>query len=145
MPARQTHNLLLTTARTKMIAEDFDGAVEAAREALVLGATLVPAGHPNESLNRVILAHSEGGRGRTDEALAVLRDGEAPAARLHGAVSRELLRLRRTAVKLLADAQRQGEADSLARETLALLPSETPAAERDQWRDSLRANGAKGL
>jgi len=144
-PGRQTHNVLLTLARTRLVAEDFAEARTLAEEALALGSQLVSTGHPNEPINRLILARAEHGLGRTDVALEILAEGEEAVRRAHGPQSRELLRLRRNRVDTLIKAGRAEEGNRLAREALEQLGPNASAEERAHWRDALEEAGATGL
>jgi tetratricopeptide (TPR) repeat protein/tRNA A-37 threonylcarbamoyl transferase component Bud32 len=144
-PGRQTHTVLLTLARSRLVAEDFEEARAVAEEALALGTQLVSTGHPNEPINRLIIARAEQGLGRTDVGLEVLAQGEEAVRRVHGPTSREILRLRRHRVDMLIQAGRVDEGNHLAREALEQLGPETSAEERAHWAAALAEAGATGL
>lgn len=142
-PGPLTHSLITTEARTALVVGDFETARNRALEALELGGTLVPQGHPHDHINRVVLSAAQEGLGRIDEALASLAAGAAPAEAVYGRTSIEYFKLRRIGVELLLRAGRRDDANAHARATLTLLPPDTADPIPSQWHEALVHAGAR--
>jgi len=129
--------LLTMESRCALLQERYEDARSAARQALTLSAELVPTGDPEEYHTRIALARAEAKLGDLDGALATLRAGEPIAAKVYGATSAIVLKLRQFGVWLLLDADQQAAAEAHARETLRLLGPEVAPEVREAWRDGL--------
>jgi hypothetical protein len=143
-PGRFTHYRLLMQARIEGKLEEWEGVRDHARQALELGASLVPGGHPFDYIARVSLAGAEAALGDTEGGLEVLDAGVSPAVAVYGPTSTEFLTLQTTAVELLVAAGRQEDADSRVGKTLAGLPEDTAPDLVNTWRRELALACSKG-